>query len=60
MKRQWWIALSVAVAGPVAVAVGARHLAQPSPLAGTTYHPSDPARLAATNRPQLVEFFHHA
>ena len=62
MKRRWWIAaaLTVAVAAMVAVSVGARRLLQPSTVAGSTYHPSDPARLATTGRPQLVEFFHHA
>jgi hypothetical protein len=61
-KRRWWIAaaLTVAVAVMVAVVVSARRLLQPSTVAGSTYHPSDPARLATTGRPQLVEFFHHA
>jgi len=62
MKRRWWIAaaLAVSVAVLVVVSVSTRRLLQPSTVAGSTYHPSDPARLATTGRPQLVEFFHHA
>jgi hypothetical protein len=62
MKRRWWIAaaLTVAAAVLVVVAVRARRMLHPAAVAGVTYRPSDPARLAATGRPQLVEFFHHA
>ena len=61
MKRRWWIAtaLAVAVAVLVFVAVSGRRL-EPAAVAAITYRPSDPARLATTGRPQLVEFFHHA
>lgn len=62
MKSRWWIAaaLTLAVAGLAVVAVSARRARHPAAVAGITYRPSDPARLAATGRPQLVEFFHHA
>lgn len=62
MKRRWRIAaaFTVALAVLVAMAVSARRLLRPSAVAGSTYHPSDPARLATTGRPQLVMFFHHA
>jgi hypothetical protein len=67
VKRQvaWLFATVV-----VAIAVGAFLLGpgqQQQPAAGTAttrpnsvYQPSDPALVAATGRPQLVEFFHRA
>ena len=62
MKRRWWIAAALVAAAAVLVIVAesARRRPRPAAVAGITYRPSDPARLATTGRPQLVEFFHHA
>lgn len=47
----WLVACSIILLG----AAGAARL-----MDADTYEASDPALVAATGRPQLVEFFHHA
>lgn len=58
----WLIAVLLTIGvGAFLLARNQRGPAATSPPSGESgYRASDPARFAATGRPQLVEFFHHA
>ncbi|MFN0178275.1 MAG: hypothetical protein ACKVZ0_05710 [Gemmatimonadales bacterium] len=61
MKKSWATAAALVTLGAVAVltvvSVRSRSPAGPS-VEPPVFHPSDVAILAATGRPQLVEFYH--
>lgn len=58
----WALGRAAALAGAPGTAVPAETTAareeDPAETSASPYHASDPALLAATGRPQLVEFYH--
>lgn len=64
MKRhaRWMLAVLVVAIGALVLSrrQSTPTAASPPERAESAYQASDPGRLAATGRPQLVEFFHHA
>lgn len=62
MKTKYWWVLPVVAAVVISVNMceGDRSHSPNAPRTEEGYRPSDPSRLAATGRPQLVEFYHRA
>ncbi len=59
MPRRFLAGL-VALVAVVALLKGRERLHPDPSLEGSPYHPSSPGLIAATGKPQLLEFFHKA